>query len=89
MGHFGDADGGSDRDTDDNPRPLSPVEKMLNALDEVQDAMKRLAAENRTVGRRVGHDFALVEPFSPEDAPPGASQPQPQDSTADSKTALD
>jgi hypothetical protein len=85
MGHFGDPDVPSDRETDDSPRPLSPVEKMLNALDELQDAMKRLAAENRIVG----HDFALVEPFSREDAPPGASHPQAQNPTGDSKTALD
>jgi len=53
--------------TDDNRVP-SPVERMINALDEVQEAVDRLAAENRTPDRTVARDFVLVEPFSRDDA---------------------
>jgi hypothetical protein len=41
---------------------------MINALDEVQEAVDRLAAENRTPDRTVARDFVLVEPFSRDDA---------------------
>jgi hypothetical protein len=59
---------------DDDQRPRSPVdhrspvEKMIDALDEVQDAVDRLAADRRIAGRRVAHDLALLEPFSPHDS---------------------
>jgi hypothetical protein len=55
-------------DTNDNRDP-SPVERMINALDEVQEAVERLAAENRTPDRTVGRDFVLRrEPFTRDDA---------------------
>ena len=53
-------------DPDDDQRPVSPIEKMINALDEVQDAVNRVAAESRTAGRRVAHDLAPEEPFTRE-----------------------
>jgi hypothetical protein len=56
-------------ETDDDQRPRSPVERMINALDEVQEAVERLAAEKRMSGRRIAHDLALLEPFSREDQP--------------------
>jgi hypothetical protein len=55
---------GMPNETDDDQRPPLRVEKMLNALDEVQEAVDRLATERRTTGRRVAHDPTLVEPFS-------------------------
>ena len=55
-------------DTDDDQRHRSPVEKLINALDEVQEAVARLAAEKRTAGRRIAQDLALLEPFSREDS---------------------
>jgi hypothetical protein len=51
-------------ETDDDRRPPLRIEKMLNALDELQAAVDRLATETRTTGRRVAHDLTLVEPFS-------------------------
>ena len=55
-------------DTYDGQRPPSPVEKMLNALDEVEAAMGRVAAEKRAARRRIAHDhLALGEPFSREE----------------------
>jgi hypothetical protein len=51
-------------ETDDEQRPPLGVEQMLEALDEVQEAVDRLATERRTTGRRAGHDLTLVEPFS-------------------------
>ena len=51
-------------DTDDDQRPSGRVEKMLSALDELQEAIDRLASESHTAGRRVVHDLTLVEPFS-------------------------
>jgi hypothetical protein len=59
---------------DDDQRPRSPVEnrspveKMIDALDEVQEAVDRLAADRRIAGRRAAHDLALLEPFSPDDS---------------------
>lgn len=55
-------------DTGDDQRHRSPVEKMINALDEVQEAVARLAAEKRTPGRRIAQDLALLEPFSRDDS---------------------
>lgn len=55
-------------DTDDDQRHGSPVEKLINALDEVQEAVARLAAEKRTAGRRIAQDLALLEPFSQDDS---------------------
>jgi hypothetical protein len=55
-------------DTDETQHPPSPVEKMLNALDEVEAAMGRLVAEKRAAHRRIAHDhLALGEPFSREE----------------------
>ena len=51
-------------ETDADRRPPLRIEKMLNALDELQAAVDRLATETRTTGRRVTHDLTLVEPFS-------------------------
>ena len=52
------------------PRP-SPIEHMLAALDELQGAMARLAAEKqiaRTARRRIARDrLALLEAFSREE----------------------
>jgi len=53
---------------DDKPHAQSPVERMINALDEVQEAVERLAAEKRTSGRPVVRDFVLLEPFSRDDS---------------------
>jgi hypothetical protein len=55
-------------ETDDNRRAPSPIERMINALDEVQEAVDRLAAEKRTSGRPVVRDFVLLEPFSRDDS---------------------
>ena len=52
---------------DDKPHAQSPVERMINALDEVQEAVDRLAAEKRT-SRPVARDFVLLEPFSRDDS---------------------
>ena len=55
-------------DTYDDQRPASPVDKMLNALDEVEAAMGRVTAEKRAARRRIAHDhLALGEPFSREE----------------------
>ena len=51
-------------ETDDGQRSPLGVEKMLNALDEVQEAVDRLATERRTTDRRAVHNLTLVEPFS-------------------------
>ena len=51
-------------ETDDNQRARSPIERMINALDEVQEAVNRLAAEKRASNRPVVRDFVLLEPFS-------------------------
>jgi hypothetical protein len=51
-------------DTDDDQPAPARVEKMLSAVDEVQEAIDRLASESRTADRRVAHDLTLVEPFS-------------------------
>jgi len=53
-------------ETDDDRAP-SPVEEMINALDEVQEAVDRLAAEKRPAGRPVVRDFVLLDPFSRDD----------------------
>jgi hypothetical protein len=55
-------------ETDDNQPASSPVEKMLNALDEVEAAMGRLVAEKRTARWRITQaHLALGEPFSREE----------------------
>ena len=54
-------------DPEDYRPPFSPVERMINALDEVQDAVDRLAAESRTADRRVARDIAPEEPLSREE----------------------
>jgi hypothetical protein len=51
-------------ETDDDQRPPLRVEKMLSALDELQEAVDRLAAQTRTTGGRIAHDLTLLEPFS-------------------------
>jgi hypothetical protein len=51
-------------DPDDDQRPVSPIEKMINALDEVQDAVNRVADESRTASRRAADDLAPEEPFT-------------------------
>jgi hypothetical protein len=56
-------------DTADDQVDRSPVEKLINALDEVQEAVDRLAADRRTAGRRVAHDVVRLEPFAPDDSP--------------------
>ena len=53
---------------DDKPHAQSPVERMINALDEVQEAVERLAAETRRSGRPVVRDSVLLEPFSRDDS---------------------
>ena len=53
-------------ETDDDRAP-SPVEEMINALDEVQEAVDRLAAEKESAGRPVVRDFVLLDPFSRDD----------------------
>jgi len=53
---------------DDKPTAESPVERMISALDEVQEAVERVAAEKRTSGRAVVRDFVLIEPFSRDDS---------------------
>ena len=54
---------------EDKPHAESPVERMINALDEVQEAVDRLAAEKRTSTRPVVRDFVLLEPpFSRDDS---------------------
>jgi hypothetical protein len=55
-------------DTDDPPGTPSSVENLINALDEVRDAMERLAAERRTTPRQTARDFAVIEPYSREDS---------------------
>jgi hypothetical protein len=56
-------------ETDDNQRAQSPIERMINALDEVKEAVDRLAAEKRTSTRPVVRDFVLLEPpFSRDDS---------------------
>ena len=55
-------------ETDDNRAP-SPVERMINALDEVQEAVDRLAAEKRPPAPSVARDFVLLEPFSRDERP--------------------
>lgn len=52
---------------DDNRSRASPVERMINALDEVQDAVNRLAAERRTADRRVAREIVPEEPLSREE----------------------
>jgi hypothetical protein len=57
-------------DSDDAKQALSPVEKMSDALDEIQAAMDRLAAERRTAERRDAHDqVTLAEPSSQTERP--------------------
>ena len=54
-------------DTEDEQPSSSRVEKMLNALNELQEAVDRLAAENRTASQRATHDLAPVEPLPGEE----------------------
>jgi hypothetical protein len=55
-------------DTDDTRGAPSSVENLINALDEVRDAMDRLAAERRTTPRQTARDFAIVQPYPREDS---------------------
>jgi hypothetical protein len=57
---------GANTDPDEADHPATAVEKLINAVDEVRDAIDRLTAENRTAGRRADDDPALREPFSPK-----------------------
>jgi len=52
----------------DDQHAKSPIERMINALDEVQEAVDRLAAEKRPVSRPVVRDFVLLDPFFRDDS---------------------
>jgi hypothetical protein len=51
----------------DDERDPTPVEKMLSALDELQEVVDRLAVDRHPAGRRTARDLTLVEPFSREE----------------------
>ncbi len=51
-------------DSEGDEQSSSRVEKMINALDELQDAVDRLAAETRAAGRRATQD--REEPGTPK-----------------------
>jgi hypothetical protein len=54
-------------DPEGDRRTPSPVERMINALDEVRDAVKRLAGETRATAPQPVPDFERVEPSSAGD----------------------
>jgi len=89
MGQLGETDMPSDSHSDNDQRPASQVEKLLNALDEVQDAVNRLAAESRPADQPIADDVSAVEPFSREDARADAPHPQSLSPISDTETAID
>jgi hypothetical protein len=54
-------------DPESDRRPPSSVEKLLNALDEVRDAVNRVAVESGTVSRQPSPDLVRTEPSSPDE----------------------